>query len=162
MGSPNQQPEKMDGEEADWVDTSENESEEEEEEEGSEGGGDDGGESGTEVETDFCIHQLVCSSVENCATYEEKVEREYEELKVKEGLLLGQRRALMEKQRAMQLFRQTMAVQIKVRELERVLHWMHAAARKEAVMDAELANTLEDNRLAREYLELFGAARGKE
>jgi hypothetical protein len=68
----------------------------------------------------------------------------------------------MEKQRAMRLFRQTMAVQIKVRELERVLHWMHAAARKEAVMDAEHANTLEDNRLAREYLELFGAARGKE
>ena len=161
MGSPNQQPEKMEGEEADWADTSDSESEEEEavEESSDE---EEGVETRSEVAIDFCIHQMACSSAEKCSEYEEKINQDYEYLKAKERMLLGQRRTLMEKRRAMQLFRQTMAVQIKVRELERVIEWMRKAARKKAEMDAELASIVEDSRLAGDQLEFFEAAMGKE
>ena len=86
--------------------------------------------------------------------------RERELLKTVERGLLAQRNGSMEKQRSLAIFRQTMTVQMRIRELGIVLEKMRAANRGRRLDDinAELAHTLEENRRAKEQLKIFEAS----
>ena len=84
-------------------------------------------ESGSEISRDFCIHQKVCPSVADCVTYENKLVEEKRHLRVRLKEMRAGCKTLTEKRRALSIIRQTVHVESKIGELERILGWMYKA-----------------------------------
>ena len=134
----------------------------EDEEDGSDSGMDENvernsesdSESGSEISRDFCIHQKVCPSVADCVTYENKLVEEKRHLRVRLKEMRAGCKALTEKRRALSIIRQTIHVESKIGELERILGWMYKARGKMSTGSAaETKYAQEDGRQATEQLE---------
>ena len=87
-------------------------------------------ESDSEIARDFCIHQKVCPSVAECVIYEGRLIEEKRRLRVKLKDMKAGCKALTEKRRALSIIKQTIHVESKIEELERILGWMYKAREK--------------------------------
>ena len=87
-------------------------------------------ENDSEIAADFCIHQKVCPSVAKCVIYEKKLVEEKSRLRAKLKDMKAGRKALTEKRRALSIIKQTIHVESKIEELERILGWMYKARDK--------------------------------
>lgn len=84
----------------------------------------------SEVAKDFCTHQQLCPSVEECIVYRMRLNEENGRLKTKLKKLRSEQKTLMEKRRALSILRQTINVESKIARLEQVLTWMYEARDK--------------------------------
>ena len=140
MELPNSQPEleKIDeSDESAESNSSESEAEEDEDDsgmdesvEGHSESDSENSESDSEIARDFCIHQKVCPSVAKCVIYENKLVEERRRLRVKLKDMKAGCKALTEKRRALSIIKQTIHVESKIGELERILEWMYKAREK--------------------------------
>jgi hypothetical protein len=123
----------------------------EDEEDGSDSGMDENvernsesdSESGSEISRDFCIHQEVCPSVADCVIYEDKLVEEKRYLRVRLKEMRAERKTLTEKRRALSIIRQTVHVESKIGELERILGWMYKAREKMSTGSRQTTEQLE-------------------
>ena len=135
-------------------DSSGSEDEEDESDSGMDESVESDSESDSEIARDFCIHQKVCPSVAECVIYENKLVEEKRRLRVKLKDMKAGCKALTEKRRALSIIRQTIHVESKIGELERILGWMYKARGKMSTGSAaETKYAQEDGRQATEQLE---------
>ena len=170
MELPNPQPEleKIDeSDESAESNSSESEAEEDEDDsgmdesvEGHSESDSENSESDSEIARDFCIHQKVCTSVAECVIYEGRLVEEKKRLRVKLKDMKAGCKALTEKRRALSIIKQTIHVESKIEELERILGWMYKAREKMSTPmkpAAEIKHAPEDGRQTTEKPESLEA-----
>ena len=118
------------GDESEEMNSSASEDEEYESDSGREESTENESESDFEIAKDFCIHQKVCPSVAKCAVYEEKLVEEKRRLRLRLKDMRAGCKALTEKRRALSIIKQTIHVESKIGNLERILGWMYEAREK--------------------------------
>ena len=132
----NSRPEMEKIDESDESEESDSSGSEDEEDEGSENDSgmdesvEDESESDSEIAENFCIHQKVCPSVAKCVIYEKKLVEEKRRLRAKIKDMKAGSKALTEKRRALSIIKQTIHVESKIGDLERILGWMYKAREK--------------------------------
>ena len=117
-------------------------------------------ESDSEIARDFCIHQKVCPSVAECVIYENKLVEEKRRLRAKIKDMKAGSKALTEKRRALSIIKQTIHVESKIGELQRILEWMYKAREKMSTPvkpAAEIKHAPEDGRQITEESESLEA-----
>ena len=141
-------------------DSSGSEDEEDESDSGMDESVESDSESDSEITRDFCIHQKVCHSVAECVIYENKLVEEKRRLRVKIKDMKAGSKALTEKRRALSIIKQTIHVESKIGELERILEWMYKAREKMSTPvkpAAEIKHAPEDGRQITEESESLEA-----
>ena len=136
MNEPSPRTDKSNGEEDESGDSSSSASEgsdsgmegDERAEHGDESQDDTEGES--EVTKDFCTHQKMCTSTEECIIYRTRIKQENIRLNMKLKRLRSEKKTLVEKRRALSILKQTINVESKIARLEQVLTWMYKAKEK--------------------------------
>ena len=118
------------GDESEEMNSSASEDEEYESDSGREESTENESESDSEIARDFSIHQKVCPSVAKCAVYEEKLVEEKRRLRLRLKDMRAGCKELTEKRRALSIIKQTIHVESKIRNLERILGWMYEARGK--------------------------------
>ena len=129
MNEPSPRTDKSSGEEDESGDSSSSASEGSdsgmEAEHGDESEDDTEGES--EVIKDFCTHQKMCTSTEECIIYRTRIKQENVRLNMKLKRLRSEQKTLVEKRRALSILKQKINVESKIARLEQVLTWMYKA-----------------------------------